>query len=428
MATNAQINLNATDKTGNAFASLNKKVGTISTAAKSMVALFAADKVVGFFKDSLKAASEYDTVAAKSLKGLDNQFKTFQVAIGSAIVGNKDLVSGLTTIAKVAMPIVVAGVTSLVKALVGIGSAISSVYGSFIKPFFEQVARGFTTLLNQLEKLPFFGKYVKSARAGVSEFLTSEFKAAEGIVSTAAKNVKLGAIKDRKPGMKGDRSPLAKRSFGVVQTEDKLVEPVKVDTARVEAQQSYLSERIAQLTEEFAARYNEARDTMVGIVESGSTVLGDALANGFAAAFNGEGIGGVIKAFGKTILAGVGSLFIQLGQTYLAYGGIMKGLVGLLGNPVTAGPAGLAIGAALIAMGSALGAIANGGGKAASRATSASSFTSAGAQRDVANTSSQPATIVIQGGFLDMSDPEQQRRFSAAISDITSRRVLVTNG
>lgn len=102
------------------------------------------------------------------------------------------------------------------------------------------------------------------------------------------------------------------------------------------------------------------------ISQSLGATLGDALSAGFTAAFNGEGIGGIISAFGKTILAGVGQIFTQLGQTYLTYGIIMKSLAALLPNPFTAGLAGIAIGTALIAMGSALGAVASGGGRQSS--------------------------------------------------------------
>lgn len=98
------------------------------------------------------------------------------------------------------------------------------------------------------------------------------------------------------------------------------------------------------------------------ISDSFAQTLGDAIYNAFSAAFNGEGIGGILKAFGKTILAGVGQLFTQLGMVYLEYGVLMQSLAALLPNPFTAGAAGIAIGAALIAMGAALGAVANGGG------------------------------------------------------------------
>lgn len=94
-----------------------------------------------------------------------------------------------------------------------------------------------------------------------------------------------------------------------------------------------------------------------------SQTLGDAIFNGFTAAFNGEGIGGILKEFGKTILAGIGSIMTQMGQTWLSYGILMTGLGQALWNPFTSGPAAIAIGAALTALGAALGAVAHGTGR-----------------------------------------------------------------
>lgn len=86
--------------------------------------------------------------------------------------------------------------------------------------------------------------------------------------------------------------------------------------------------------------------------------LGDAIGNAFQTAFTTGDPLKAIQAFGTTMLAGVGSIFVQLGQTYLKYGIIMKALAKLLPNPFTAGWAAAAIGVALIALGKALNAVA----------------------------------------------------------------------
>lgn len=82
--------------------------------------------------------------------------------------------------------------------------------------------------------------------------------------------------------------------------------------------------------------------------------LARALATGITAGFSGGGVTGAFHAAGRTLLAGLGGIFIDLGQTYLEYSGIMEALTPLLGNPFTAGFAGAAIGAALIGLGAAL--------------------------------------------------------------------------
>ena len=100
-----------------------------------------------------------------------------------------------------------------------------------------------------------------------------------------------------------------------------------------------------------------------------SHTLGSAIYDGFASAFSGKGLGGIFKSFGKTLLAGLGSIISEQGQVYLEYSGIMQAFTPLLGNPFTAGFAGAAIGAALIALGAALGAAAQGGGRSHASAT-----------------------------------------------------------
>lgn len=132
-----------------------------------------------------------------------------------------------------------------------------------------------------------------------------------------------------------------------------------------------LQERIRQFFEETANL----------IQTEFAQTLGDAIGNAFVAAFRTGNPLKAIEAFGKTMLAGIGSIFVQLGQNYLKYGLIMKALANLLPNPFTAGFAAAAIGVALIALGKALNAVATsgggGGGGGGGRATSFSSSQSA---------------------------------------------------
>jgi hypothetical protein len=90
--------------------------------------------------------------------------------------------------------------------------------------------------------------------------------------------------------------------------------------------------------------------------------LGDAINAGFQAAFSGKGLGGIFKAFGKTVLSHIGSMIVEQGQTYLKFGAILQPLVPHLFNPITSAWASTAIGVALIGLGSALGALGSGGG------------------------------------------------------------------
>ncbi len=91
--------------------------------------------------------------------------------------------------------------------------------------------------------------------------------------------------------------------------------------------------------------------------------LGQSIAGGFQAAMNAGMHGGnIFKAFGKAVLQGLGSIFMQMGSELLVYGMIMLKLLPFLSNPFTSGPAAIAAGLALMAAGTVLGAIATGGG------------------------------------------------------------------
>jgi hypothetical protein len=147
--------------------------------------------------------------------------------------------------------------------------------------------------------------------------------------------------------------------------------------------------------------------------------LADGIYNAFAAAFNGEGIGGVFKAFGKTVLAGIGQIFTMMGQAYLEYGIIMSGLVPTLSNPFTAGPTAIAIGALLTALGAALGAI----GKGSGRGTA-----SAGAFREPGAVTSDVVRLkfVDRPGSNSILNPRENVTFNVfGPNDPTAQRAIV---
>lgn len=111
------------------------------------------------------------------------------------------------------------------------------------------------------------------------------------------------------------------------------------------------------------AAFNERADMIAqSMRESIFNIFGDAIYEGFLEAFHGDGIGGIFKSLGKTILSAMGGLFRQLGGVWLAYGATMFKWSAALWNPATSGIAALAIGAALLALGGALGAVGNSGG------------------------------------------------------------------
>lgn len=91
--------------------------------------------------------------------------------------------------------------------------------------------------------------------------------------------------------------------------------------------------------------------------------IGDAIFNGFQGAFSGKGLGEIFAGLGRTVLAGLGAMFVDIGRALISYGIVMTGLRVALLNIFTSGPAAIAAGAALIALGSTFTAIASGAGR-----------------------------------------------------------------
>ena len=111
---------------------------------------------------------------------------------------------------------------------------------------------------------------------------------------------------------------------------------------KLDAKFEFETEALLQAAADVDAQFASLGANIVG-------VLGDAI----GAAFSGGDVG-------KTLLAGMGAIFQQMGQALLVYGATMVGLLPAFSNPFTSGPAALAAGAALLALGSAMGGAANG--------------------------------------------------------------------
>jgi hypothetical protein len=164
-----------------------------------------------------------------------------------------------------------------------------------------------------------------------------------------------------------------------------------------------------------------AEDMGAAISETFALTVGDAIGNAFAAAFSGEGVGGAIAAFGKTMLAGIGSIFSMMGDQYLKFGLAMKGLAPLLANPFTSAGAAIAIGLLLKALGGALGGIARGGapgsgGSFRSPGGYGGSFGGGGGLDVFGNGARGPSTVInVQGGpVIDIRDHETRSQLAAA--------------
>jgi hypothetical protein len=122
---------------------------------------------------------------------------------------------------------------------------------------------------------------------------------------------------------------------------------------------------IDQQFDALGAKILERRRMLGQLLQGVGDTIGSALASGFQAAFTG---GNFFAEIGKALLAGLGSMIVQLGSSLLTYGLLMAAGAPLLmltpfaGQALSA-PAAIAAGTGLIALGAGMGALGGGGGK-----------------------------------------------------------------
>jgi hypothetical protein len=122
---------------------------------------------------------------------------------------------------------------------------------------------------------------------------------------------------------------------------------------------------IDQQFDALGAKILERRRMLGQLLQGVGDTIGSALASGFQAAFTG---GNFFAEIGKALLAGLGSMIVQLGSSLLTYGLLMAAGAPLLMMTPFAGqalsaPAAIAAGTGLIALGAGMGAIGGGGSK-----------------------------------------------------------------
>ena len=111
------------------------------------------------------------------------------------------------------------------------------------------------------------------------------------------------------------------------------------------------------------------------------------------------------------VLGLLGNIMKKQGEAYLTQGTVMASLSPGLSNPLTAGPAALAIGAALVSLGSMLGAIDKGGSGGGGGGGRGGGVSPNGVNNtfNALQNMQGLTTINITGGILDMSNPVQQK-------------------
>lgn len=167
--------------------------------------------------------------------------------------------------------------------------------------------------------------------------------------------------------------------------------------------QQFLANQLGQFVQDFTSAFSEAAKAVV----QGNQDAADAFLQAQL-----EAIAGVASALSRLYAAKAAAALAS----------------GLAGNPsgfaaaakYTAASAAMAALAGAISGGAAQVGGRGGGGAAGARNRQRNRI---GAARG-----DQPMQIVIEGGFLDMSDPEQARQFRQAMEDVSGRHVIVTGG
>lgn len=159
----------------------------------------------------------------------------------------------------------------------------------------------------------------------------------------------------------------------------------------------------------------------IDLVRGSVEALGDAFLSAFAAIGSGEP---VFKSLGKAAKAMIADVARMAAREQMAKGAA-KLAEAIFGHP-TAGPS-AAQHFAAAAMFSALAGMAggSGGGGRGRGPGSGHGGGGMGRDRDAFNDGRGPAQIVIEGGFLDMNNPEQADRLAKAIEQLSGRRVIV---
>jgi hypothetical protein len=157
-----------------------------------------------------------------------------------------------------------------------------------------------------------------------------------------------------------------------------------------------------------------------------TSVFGDAIIEGFTAAFSGRGIGGIFKALGRSILSGLGSIFMQMGQKMVAASALMQAFQNAImsffpGAGLVAGLALMALGGAMMGAGNAIG----GGGGGAGAGAGGNGYYSQ--REDITRVRLMPGfgsegstvtrlnPVILQATIIGTNDPRAQRELQEMI-------------
>lgn len=410
------VTLKAYDQTAAAFKSAEKGLDRLVRSAQKVGAVlggvFVAGQLGKFVKESMRLAAEADAGVGKSFQNLSEQFQAAQVAIGTALLGNKGVVFALET-ASDALRLFAKAIESPAAAIKAVFTNLWNSTGWII----GKLAAGIGALTNNT-KLQRIGEAMEDraviAMAGpgsISELL-----------GPAPRGKGTAAKRDRRVESNAEYGPAGQyltanvtqvRSFvdwdRFLPTADEIAG--QLDQALGDRSQG-IGRALAEMA--FWTDLREAFATQV------SYALVDAFTGGIEAAIASGSIGEGFKALSATLLSGLGSAMIEFGTASLLASTLMDkiktGLMSFLpGGAIAASLAMIGIGAALKGVASrAFGGMGNrGGGVSGSLASTPDTM-----PRE------QLVVYLDRDGYARADSPEFQEFIAQVIARGASRNVV----
>jgi hypothetical protein len=378
----------------------------VAAFGKLSLGVFAAGRLEGLLRNSMKMAVANDRSLQESMQRLTTSFENAQISIGRAILGNRGIVWSIEQIAV---------------ALTNLGNSMNHPMESLEKLMLRMAKVFPGVLMGQGFRDVLTGRIaeIDAAVAGMDRWSRMMHRGTTD--QPKPKPMRIGRIaKDL-----DIQGPEAFGSFAWADNQTRAFIPSSDDLAKA------LERSLADLSLEIPAILKRMK-----IMEEISAAFGQQVAQSFATAF-GDGVAGFLesgsiedgfKSLAGSLLSGLGGAMVQFGEAALMQSTLMVALMNALGklNPA----AGIGISLAMIAAGKTLQAVAgkafgNMGSRSVGYAVSGTRSTLGGGVEAFG----ERGTVVIEypkssGGFANVKDPFFQELINQALAQGQGRRLV----
>jgi len=195
-----------------------------------------------------------------------------------------------------------------------------------------------------------------------------------------------------------------------------------------EARGDFTGYMVRQIRNELKAAEEEISKDISAFGLNLATSLNTAMDSGMKAAFSGKD---PMKAMSTSMLSSLGNIFSSMGHAMLTQGLIMSGFEPALSDPLTSGPAAIAVGVLLSALGATLGGImqgdtsSGGGGSYSKNApqTTNTTYFQTGAGNEAGGVSPQPGMPNVT--IIGHNDPQAQRDLGRMMVNMSQRGIAM---